>query len=592
LNIVIPVFAYFKEPLMLPTTCWELSKTDEENKNVLIKELGINPVTSQILINRGLTKTADAKSFLFPSLKDLHNPFLLKDMAEAVERTIKALHNREKIVIYGDYDADGITATAILVKFLRHLQKDISYYIPDRITEGYGLNTNAIDKINEDGIGLIISVDCGISDVEEVKHARSAGIDVIILDHHEVPTILPECVAVVNPNRHDCTFPFRHLAGVGVAFNFLIALRGKLRGLGFWKDGNYPNLRDYMDLVALGTIGDLSPLVDENRIFAKIGLEIINENKRVGLNALRKQCGLGNDFIDSDAASFNLIPRINAAGRVGLPENAVRLLMTEDMDEAAKLAAQLDSYNRERQNLEKSILDEVIALIESKTDSIHEYNSFIFASSNWHPGVIGIVCSKVVDLYYRPTILISLKNGIGKGSGRSIGEFNLYNGLKDVCSSLLLSYGGHRYAAGISIKEEDIDAFSRCFFEAVDKECDDSSFVRKTIIDAECTLKDINYDLISQIEILSPFGNYNPEPVLSAKNVKVVSISTVGNNHLKMRLKGEGMNYDSIWFSRGGFSRTLSGSVVDVAFTPQINTWRGSSSIQLKMKDMALSATE
>jgi len=363
-----------------------------------------------------------------------------------------------------------------------------------------------------------------------------------------------------------------------------------LRGLGFWEDGNYPNLREYMDLVALGTIGDLSPLVDENRIFAKIGLEIINERKRTGLNALIKQCDLENDFIDSDAVSFNLIPRINAAGRVGLPECAVRLFLTDDMGEAVNLAAQLDTYNRKRQYLERAILDEVIALIESKKAGVNGSNSFVFASSNWHPGVIGIVCSKVVDLYYRPTILISLKNGIGKGSGRSIVEFNLYKGLKDVCSSRLLSYGGHRYAAGISIKEEDIDAFSRCFLEAVEKECDDSSFVRKTIIDAECTLKDINYDLISQIEILSPFGNYNPEPVLSAKNVKVVSISTVGNNHLKMQLRGEGMNYDSIWFSRGQFSGTLAGSVVDVAFTPQINTWRGSSSIQLKMKDMALSA--
>lgn len=573
---------------MLPTTCWKLSKTDTEKNNLLTKELGINPVTSQVLINRGLTETDVARSFLFPSLKDLHNPFLLRDMTKAVDRTIRAIQKGEPITIYGDYDADGITSTALLVKFLRDIHCGVSYYIPDRISEGYGLNIKAIDKIKGNGSGLIITVDCGISDREEVKHARSLGIDVIILDHHEAPPAIPDCVAVINPNRDDCTFPFRYLAGVGVAFNFIIGLRGKLRGLGFWKDGNYPNLRDYMDLVALGTIGDLSPLVDENRIFAKIGLDIINEGKRIGLMALRKQCGLEDDFIDSEIASFNLIPRINAAGRVGTADSAVRLLLTDDMNEAATLASRLDAYNRERQNLERVILDEILHMIDSKGDSDCA-NAFVFASRSWHPGVIGIVCSKLVDLYYRPTILISLKNGIGRGSGRSIGGFNLYEGLKEGCASHLLSYGGHRFAAGLSIREEDVDAFTGCFCETVDNACDDSSFVRQTVIDAECTLQDINYDLISQIEILSPFGNLNPEPVLSAKNVSIGSITTVGNNHLKMQLRGDGVHYDSIWFSRGQYSDTLAGSIIDVAFTPQINNWRGTSNIQLKLKDIAIS---
>jgi len=576
---------------MLPTTYWKLSETDEDNQNLLTKELGINPVTSQILINRGITKTEEAKSFLFPSLKNLHNPFLLKDMKKGVDRAIKAINDSEKITVYGDYDADGITSTALLVKFLSEIHEDVSYYIPDRITEGYGLNKNAIDKIKGDGTGLIISVDCGVSDIEEVKYAQSSGVDIIILDHHEVPFAIPECVAVINPNRDNCAFPFRYLSGVGVAFNFIIALRGKLRGMGFWKDGNYPNLRDYMDLVAIGTIGDLSPLVDENRIFAKIGLEIINEGKRTGLNALRKQCGLENDLIDSDAASFSLIPKINAAGRVGSPEYAVRLLLTDNVDEAERIAAQLDEYNKERQNMEKVILADVINLINSKK-GIDKMNSFVFASSKWHPGVIGIVSSKIVDMYYLPTFLISLKDGIGKGSGRSIAEFNLYHGLKESCSSLLLSYGGHRYAAGISLKEEDIDDFSDALSGAVDKDCcDDFDFVRKTLIDAECTLSEISYDLISQIEMLSPFGNYNPEPILTAKNVKIISPTTVGNNHLKMRLKGKGngTHYDSIWFGRGQFADTLSGATVDVAFTPKINNWRGGSSIQLKMKDIAVS---
>jgi single-stranded-DNA-specific exonuclease len=267
------------------------------------------------------------------------------------------------------------------------------------------------------------------------------------------------------------------------------------------------------------------------------------------------------------------------------------MLLTDDTEEAATLAAQLDMYNRERQHIEKAILGEVIELIDSQRgDNGKTADAFVFASSRWHPGVIGIVCSKIIDLYYRPTVLISLKNGVGKGSGRSISDFNLYNGIKSQCTPFLLSYGGHRYAAGISIAEKHIESFAQCFCKAVQEACRASSFIRKTMIDAECTFKEINYELLSQLDILSPFGSHNPEPVLSARNVEVVSIATVGNNHLKMQLKDGGMNYDSIWFSRGRLSSVLSGaSVVDVAFTPHVNTWRGSSSIQLKMKDMAFS---
>lgn len=279
-----------------------------------------------------------------------------------------------------------------------------------------------------------------MSDREEIEYARTQGIDTIVLDHHEVPSALPAAAAVINPNRSDCPFPFKHLAGVGIVFNFLIALRGGLRNIGFWANRAYPNLRDYLDLVALGTIGDLSPLVDENRIFARIGLELLNEDRRVGLKALRDTAGLGNTVIDSGVASFALIPRINAAGRIGTPDDAVRLLLTEDPAEAQKIAGRLDSCNRERQRLEKAIFDEIIARIHSMGDA-KEKGALVLASPEWHPGVIGIVASRVVDRFYRPTILISLKDGIGKGSGRSIAEFNLYEGLK-LCDPLLLSYGG------------------------------------------------------------------------------------------------------------------------------------------------------
>jgi single-stranded-DNA-specific exonuclease len=571
---------------MLPTTHWKDSHADSKTQKILAEELGIHPILSRILLNRNISTTKEAKKFLFPSLRDLHNPFLMKDMEKGVDRVMKAIHKGEKVVIYGDYDADGITSTVLLVKFLRYLQVNTSYYIPDRIRDGYGLHKEALDSIKDDGTDLIITVDCGVSDNDEVQYANSLGIDTIILDHHEVPDAIPDAVAVIDPHRKDCSFPFKHLAGVGVAFNFLIALRGSLRNIGFWKDGKYPNLRKYLDLVALGTIGDVVPLVDENRIFAKIGMAAINEGKSVGLRALRANAGLEGRTVGSEAASFALIPRINAAGRVGSPEDAVKLLLTEDTETALRLSERLNAYNRERQEIERIIVEEILHEIKA-SPSIDDIKSFVFASHRWHPGVIGIVASKIVDRYYRPTILISLKDGIGKGSGRSISEFNLYRSLEEKCASLLVSFGGHRLAAGITIREEDIENFSQILDATVRNELDDSDLIRKTAIDAECTMEDINYDLISQIEMLSPFGNMNPEPVLCAKNVRISSLQTVGNNHLKMDMKKGGLSYDSIWFNKGHFADTLTKSIVDIAFTPQINNWRGESNIQLKLKDIS-----
>jgi len=456
---------------MLPTTRWKLSEVKEDIRALFASEFKLNPIVSQILINRGITDLETARRFLNPSLHDLHSPFLMKDMKEGVTRLIRAIQGGEKVAIYGDYDADGITSLAILYRFLREIHESVMYYIPDRVDEGYSLNRKAIDRLKAQDVRLIVTVDCGVSDREEIEYARTQGIDTIVLDHHEVPASLPAAAAVINPNRGDCPFPFKHLAGVGIVFNFLIALRGALRNIGFWAQRPYPNLKDYLDLVALGTIGDLSPLVDENRIFARIGLELLNEDRRVGLKALRDTAGLGNTVIDSGVASFALIPRINAAGRVGTPDDAVRLLLTEDPVEAQRIASRLDACNRERQRLEKTIFDEIMARIDSMGDA-KEKGALVLASPEWHPGVIGIVASRVVDRFYRPTILISLKDGIGKGSGRSIAEFNLYEGLK-LCDPLLISYGGHRYAAGISVKEGDIeklsDYFSGCRIGRVNK---------------------------------------------------------------------------------------------------------------------------
>ncbi len=574
---------------MLPTTRWKLSEVKEDIRALFAEEFKLNPIVSQILVNRGITDLETARRFLNPSLHDLHSPFLMKDMKEGVARLIRAVQGGEKVAIYGDYDADGITSLAILYRFLREIHESVMYYIPDRVDEGYSLNRKAIDRLKAQDVRLIVTVDCGVSDREEIEYARTQGIDTIVLDHHEVPASLPAAAAVINPNRGDCPFPFKHLAGVGIVFNFLIALRGGLRNIGFWAQRPYPNLKDYLDLVALGTIGDLSPLVDENRIFARIGLELLNEDRRVGLKALRDTAGLGNTVIDSGVASFALIPRINAAGRVGTPDDAVRLLLTEDPVEAQRIASRLDACNRERQRLEKTIFDEIMARIDSMGDA-KEKGALVLASPEWHPGVIGIVASRVVDRFYRPTILISLKDGIGKGSGRSIAEFNLYEGLK-LCDPLLISYGGHRYAAGISVKEGDIEKLSEVLGDIVKEGLVVQELVQETCIDAQCSLSRITHDLVSQFDRLAPFGIRNPEPIICSRNVQVSYPTVVGNRHLKMRVYGDGVSCSSIWFNRGDYAQDIEGVRLDIAFTPQINTWNGTSNIQLKVRDIAAASS-
>jgi single-stranded-DNA-specific exonuclease len=338
--------------------------------------------------------------------------------------------------------------------------------------------------------------------------------------------------------------------------------------------------------VALGTIGDISPLLGENRILTKIGLELITEDRRVGLKALKEICGIENQVIDSNKASFNLIPRINAAGRIGSPREAVELLMTDDFATATELARTLDAYNRKRQSMERAVLNEILEEISNSMDP-SKMRSLVFASNNWHPGIIGSVASRLVDRFCRPAILISLKNGVGKGSGRSITDFNIYQGLKK-CDSLLLSYGGHQYAAGISIKEEDIGQFARLLDEAVEANIHLDAMVSQTLVDAQCLLSDLNHDLLAQIGMLAPFGSRNPEPVLCARNVNITGSNIVGNNHLRMRINGDGVSCNSIWFSRGNFIHSVQRTTSDIVFTPQINNWNGMSEIQLKMRDILI----
>jgi single-stranded-DNA-specific exonuclease len=573
-----------KKPL--PVSRWKIEATGEFKKieDLFNKEFGIHPIISQILINRGIRDLESARRYLHPSLNDLHSPFLMKDMRKGVARLLKAIHDKEKIIIYGDYDADGITSVVVLFKFIKEITPLIDYYIPDRVQEGYGLKTPFIDKCKEENFRLIITVDCGTSDVEEIAYAKSLGMDTIILDHHEISGPLPPAVAAINPNRSDCSFPFQGLAGVGIAFNFLIALRGSLNKEGFWKNNNYPNLKEYLDIVTLGTIGDIAPLIDENRIFTKIGLDLITEGQRPGIKALKEVCGVDNQTIDSVKASFSLIPRINAAGRIASSSDAVKLLLTDDLTEARGLAEKLDSYNRQRQLMEKKILSDILNIIVDNA-AMEKINSFVFASDKWHQGVVGIVASRLVDLFNRPAFVISLNNGIGKGSGRSVSGFNIYKGIQQ-CEHLLLSFGGHYHAAGISIKEENISEFAKLLDDITGKSTESFETVPQISIDTECPIENITPDWLAQMEILAPFGSKNPEPLLYARNVKASSLMVVGNNHLKMWLKSNGTSYDSIWFNMGKYLTDLTGTNFDIVFTPQINNWNGSPDIQLKIKDV------
>lgn len=570
----------------LPTTRWHLREENREAQDLLVRNLGISPIVSEIIISREIGTPDEIRSYLFPSLQDLHNPFLMQDMKKAVERLVCALRQKKKIVVYGDYDADGITSVAVLLRFLKDINCNAIFYIPDRVLEGYGLNMAAVKRFHSEGVGLIVTVDCGMANHEEISLAKQLGIDVIILDHHEPSESLPPADAIVNPKRSDCAFPFKQLAAVGIVFNFLIALRGTLRSEGFWGNGSYPNLRDYLDLVALGTIGDVVPLVDENRIFVKIGMELISHDARVGIRALKMACGLEGKAVEASRASFTLLPRINAAGRISSAGYAVELLLSEFSEEARILAQKLEAFNKKRQLMERAIFAQLLKTV-SQAATAGDNEPMVFSSPDWHPGVIGIVASKLADRFGRPAILISIKDGLGKGSGRSAADFNLFEGIKR-CESHLLAYGGHRYAAGILIEEENIVPFTKQLSKIINDSCPEQEFTACTAIDAQCLLDDITLELLSQIHILAPFGSGNREPLLCARNVSVSSPAIVGNNHLKMRVSREGISRDSIWFNKGEYLPGINHSLLDIVFTPKINDWNGAGNIQLIMRDAIL----
>lgn len=585
---------------------WVVYEQDLRLQDYIVKSLQINPLIAQILINRGIKTVEEINDFLTSSINNLHDPFLLPDMKKAVERIGRAISSGEGILVYGDYDVDGVTATSLLYLFFKEMGYDASYYIPHRLREGYGLREDAIYKIKKKGIGLIITADCGTTSNPQVAAAQGLGIDVIITDHHEPLDVLPEAYAVINPNRTDSQYPFRDLAGVGVAMKLAQGVLEGFKGSriqGGNSRGGQPTaerapltplpldsiLHKYLDLVALGTIADVSPLIGENRKLVKEGLKLLSKGERKGIAALKLVSNLDGQNISVGLVGFTLAPRINAAGRLDDADIGVMLLTTDSEEEAVRCAKMMDEKNRERQRIEDVILNEVRGRINKDID-IKNAKAIVLSSENWHQGVIGIIASRIVDEYYRPTILISMReDGIGKGSARSIPAFHLYEGLLE-CSSYLDAFGGHKYAAGITIRKDRIALFSERINEIVGAKLKNEDFVPRLYIDSEININDLNFKILKGFELLEPFGISNPEPVFSISDVEAIYPKIVGKNHLKLKVRQERAQADAIGFNMGEkmqmFNKSVSESGFDIAVTPRLNEWQGTLSIQMKIKDM------
>lgn len=551
---------------------WRIKENDTQRIEEIKNKYNVNKLVAQKLAENKLSDE-EIKVFLNPTRKDFHNPFLLPDMEKAVDRILKAMENKEKIVVYGDYDADGITSTTIIKRFMKDRGIDVGTYIPNRLDEGYGLNEEAIKEIASEKYNLMITVDCGITAVKEVDLAKSLGIDVIVTDHHEVPEILPDTIAVVDAKRKDNQYPFTQLAGCGVAFKLIQAISIKL---------NLPENEwlKYIDIACIGTISDIVTLIDENRVIAKLGLKLVEVTKNIGLRTLIEMAGLKK--IDSTAISFGISPRINACGRMGHQEDALNLFLTDDPIEARKLAQKLEEYNKQRQEIEKNIYNEAleIALKEENMPCI------VIGKENWHHGVIGIVASKITDITYKPSILICFEGENAKGSGRSIPGFDLHEAVYN-CREYLTASGGHSMAIGLSLKTENFEKFKQAF-EKYAKAKHVENLVPELLIDTVITSKDMILDEIKKLELLEPFGEGNALPVILYKNLKIDSIRALSDGkHLKLLLTDGNTLVDSIGFNMGYLSSEYQiGDKVDIVGNIGINRFRDMENIQITLKDI------
>lgn len=542
------------------------------------EQLGLEPLTARILVCRGLTDVPSGRAFLASRLADLPDPFSMLGMAAATKRIALALERGERIAIHGDYDVDGISGTALLVDVLRQLGGEVEYHIPLRLKDGYGLSAEALQRAAGNGAKLAVSVDCGVSAIAEARLARELGLDLIITDHHQVPETRPEALAILNPHQPDCSFSAKELAGVGVAFLLLVGLRKVLRERGYFQGRKEPDLRLSLDLVALGTIADIAPLQGLNRTLTRLGLQLLNETRRPGVQALREVAGVKE--VSCSAVGFRLAPRLNAAGRLEDAALGVQLLLTGSATEARELAALLDGFNRERQALEQETLRQAIERIDHLPNTLH---SLVLADERWHPGVIGIVASRLVERYGRPTVLIALEDGKGKGSGRSIRGFHLYRGLAG-CAEHLLGFGGHEYAAGLSIELGEVEAFAAGFEALAQQQLTAEQLLPQLWYDGEVLIEELGQSEVVALAGLAPFGAGNPEPCLLLRGVRVQQLQPVGEGHLRFTARQGGYSLACIAFGMAERAGQLQGEI-DLLGTPGINEWRNQSTVQLRVKD-------
>jgi len=567
---------------------WQIRESDPALADHLAGALDVHPLVARLLTQRGIASEGQGREFLSPTLADLHEPGLMKGMPEAVDRMVRAVKAGEQVCIYGDYDVDGVTSVSLLALFLREVGLTPDYFIPSRLREGYGLNPESVAAIAAKGTGLLVTVDCGISDQEEIQQARDAGMEAIIIDHHQVPGQLPPAVAILDPHQPGCQFPAKDLAAVGVTFNLVMALRARLREMGQFRHSRHqeePNLREYLDLVALGTVADIVPLLDENRIITHFGLNELTAGRRPGVAALKDVAGMLAKQVAVGQVAFRLAPRINAVGRLGEASRAVELLTTNSYSQALKLARELDKANSERQSIEQRILKQAQEKAQIAVDRGDA--ALVLASEEWHPGVIGIVASKLVDRFVRPVVMIALDGEQGRGSARGTEQVHLYQALV-ACADTLRAFGGHRAAAGLSIARERVDDFRAAFMSQVQEVVSREPAEKKIMVDGEVQPSEFDHQLVEQLGVMAPHGLGNPEPLFIARNLAVKSFRTVGREppyHLKMALAQGGQTWDAIGFGMGDRAKDVI-DYVDLVYTPEFNTWEGKVSIQLKLRDL------
>ena len=578
---------------------WLVNKTNPEYITYLSKTASVSPVLAQIFINRGIKTPGEINSFLNPHISQLSDPFAIQGMKIAVDRIMAAKTNGEKILVHGDYDVDGLSATAIIIKALKMIGIDSHYFIPNRIKHGYGFNLSSVKKAKQTGATLIITVDCGITSFEAAALSKKEGIDVIITDHHEpirnriqdtgcrmqdkkdasclmhpASFEVPDALAVINPKISNQQSSISNLSGAGVAFKLAQALTMMhVHDAGF-------TMHDFLDLAALGTMADVVPLTGENRLIVKEGLRLIEDGTRPGLKALKKVSGIEGKGLRAGLFSFTIIPRINAAGRVSDSNDVVKLLLTDSEDEALDISLWLDKLNLERQQIEEEVYQAALYKLNSKGVS----PVIVLSSEGWHQGVIGIVASRIAEAFYRPAIIISVEGSVARGSARSIPSVDIYKTLIG-CQEFLAGFGGHKQAAGLELNSKDIPSFEERINTIVNETFTGKDFISSIEIDADVDFSDINFNLTRELEMLEPFGFGNSEPLLGSKKLEVLYPRIVKNNHLKMKLRQNNLSIDAIGFDMAVFFDKLEAStIVDAVFTPFINEWEGARSLQLNLK--------